>query len=425
MQKIAQRRGILNKLREMTNVSGISAEKYFNPQFEGVMKALRAKDDQIRSIVAGAKIGNSQEPQSKPLKDLIKQAKSNLNRKEYMMSVADLGRFHEQAKRAVQEINGIDDVVNEVHNQFLFKDLKEEHKEQLRSLRDRFEKKEASLIKEAGLMDFFHNIGTKRGRSLAAWDKKYPKETIAFKHGITTLLDKSQHLLDIMIASLKEMATSRADRNVDSYVISAAKIKKAFGVYDEGANGFKVFYDTVLKPYLARMDAFEKNAPAELISPTVKNPNEKGLAGQTIDVGAPALKSDIPIKPTGLGQMSIQPPETVSDDPSVKTGPPDMSEHEESLPNYSQLLPRETPPPPPPALMQQSGIGTPKKSPDESKADDFVNSAHKKFFATLESLSAESPILLASFIKKYAVSIQVNDPETSIKLFKIAKSLRG
>src|ERR1700722_8619283 len=119
MQKIAQRRGILNKLREMTNVSGVAAEKFFNPQFQEVMENLRQVDDNIRSIVSGQSI-DSGDPGKDPtsLKKLIQSAKSNLNRREYMTAVAELGRFHKKLFDMITEIGNLHSKVDEVHHQF-------------------------------------------------------------------------------------------------------------------------------------------------------------------------------------------------------------------------------------------------------------------------------------------------------------------
>ena len=101
MQKTAQRksgkRSILNKIREMTNVSGIAAEKFFNPEFERVMDSLRQADNKIRAVVSGQDIeGEDPGDDYMSLKDLYKSAKSNFSRREYMTSVAFLGRFHKK-----------------------------------------------------------------------------------------------------------------------------------------------------------------------------------------------------------------------------------------------------------------------------------------------------------------------------------------
>src|SRR6266403_1952266 len=98
MQKAAQKRSLLNKLREMTNVGGIASEKVFHPEFQQLMDKLRNEtDDPIRAIVSGEQIGEASPPDDGiGLKDLLKSARSNVNRREYMKAVADLGRFHKK-----------------------------------------------------------------------------------------------------------------------------------------------------------------------------------------------------------------------------------------------------------------------------------------------------------------------------------------
>src|SRR5208283_4165069 len=139
MEKTSQKRSILNKIREMTNVSGIAAEKYFNPQFEEVMNNLRSVDANIRSIAAGKSLDDG-DPGGDPvaLKDLLKSAKSNLNRREFMMSVADLGRFHKKVADIIVEINKLQNKIDEVHHQFLFQDLGDEHKKELQRLKGKW-----------------------------------------------------------------------------------------------------------------------------------------------------------------------------------------------------------------------------------------------------------------------------------------------
>jgi hypothetical protein len=48
---------------------------------------------------------------------------------------------------------------------------------------------------------------------------------------------------------------------------------------------------------------------------------------------------------------------------------------------------------------------------------------HERFYQSLESMSAEDPRILCSYIAKYATSI--HDPETAIALFSIVKKLKG
>jgi hypothetical protein len=51
--------------------------------------------------------------------------------------------------------------------------------------------------------------------------------------------------------------------------------------------------------------------------------------------------------------------------------------------------------------------------------------AHKRFMQSLEAMGGEDPRILASYISKYATSIQKDDPETAINLFTVAKQIKG
>ena len=98
MEKTAQKRSLLNKLRENVDIGGIAAEKvpFLNPGFQEVMEKLRQADDQARSIALGEAVGDNgimpEDPVS--LKDLLKESESALNRREYMKAAAFLSRFH-------------------------------------------------------------------------------------------------------------------------------------------------------------------------------------------------------------------------------------------------------------------------------------------------------------------------------------------
>jgi hypothetical protein len=454
MDKIAQRRGILNKLREMTNISGIAAEKFFNPQFEEVMDSLRTRDSNIRSIVSGKQLeGGDPGVDTTSMKQLLHSAKSNLNRREFMTAVALLGRFHKKLNEIRTEINELNTKVDAVHHQFLFQDLGDEHKQELESLRNRWAAERAeALRKEAGIRDsaigdFFHNLTSDRGRALAFYEKRYPKQVGKLKKDTNTLLARSEALLGQILSSLKEMATARATRNVDSYVRAAEKMKRVFEGYDRN---FQNYYNENVKGFLEK---------TELMAPTKKVP-EKGLGNQ--EVGAPEAEegasSSAPTAP-GAGEESATPfdlinqkapstqvsprtqvvppggpsggPETPTEYPAEPFGmapsftpgviPPAPRVPTNVGPNVPQrdTLPvgappemeerHSTMPPPPPSVAQPRAL-PPMLS-------------HSQFYASLEALSGESPLILATIIRKYAKSIQSTDPATAIQLLKIASNI--
>lgn len=432
MQKTAQKRSVLNKLREMTNVSGIAAEKFFNPEFQKVMESLREKDNAIRALVSGQEIeGADPGPDPISLKDLLKSSKSNFNRREYMTSVAELGRFHKKLFDVIQSIKNLSLDVDAVHHEFLFKDLGDEHKKQLEELKNRFaQNKIDTLVKEANIMDFFYNIGTKRGRALAAWEKRYPKQIGKLKKDTSMLLTRSEAILGQVLSALKEMAAARATRNIDNYMKGADKISKAYVGYDKT---FKEYYSSNIKGFLEKI---------ELVSPTDNAPESKELGSQEITTApkeedtTPSLspESNIPIPLT-----QVKAPST------IPQGPPDMASnipfaatslHPEKMPSIppSAKVPTQMTP----ATMEQelpqvpslNVPATPAGTNEEFKSDQMAKdmwgkASHLKFLESLESFAGESPLLLASYIKKYAKSIQGTNPEAAIELFKIVRSIRG
>lgn len=406
MEKIAQKRSILNKLREMTNVSGIAAEKFFNPEFKRVMESLREKDDEIRSLVAGTAIGVG-DPGDDPvaLKDIVKAAKSSLNRREYMLAVSDLGRFHRKMSEIAQRISSLNFDIDKVHHEFLFgsKDkpiLEDEHKERLQYLKNRFAQQHDILVKQAGIMDFFYNIGTKRGRALAAWEKRYPEKAKPLAKQTGIMLNQSEILLEKTLVSLKEMAAARAVRNVDAYMKAASSITK---IYDKYHKSFGDYYRGVVQPLIKDMDLMPPTpaTPTKEVDPLLTAPSsgsvptlQQGPTG-TMPQG-PALNALIPGPPSAphtIVAPTVDDPDPDSSPPTLRSGPPPMTP-----------APGGTTIPPDPTTLKSS--------------------EHKDFFNSLKSLSKENPLVLASHIANYARSIQDTDPSIAINLFKVARSIK-
>ena len=95
MNKIAQRRSLLNQIREKVNMPGSYLEGFFKPELDRVMTALKELDDRIRAELTGKQIGDAEAPaDAVSAKDLLKSARQNFNRREYMAGVAEfLGSF--------------------------------------------------------------------------------------------------------------------------------------------------------------------------------------------------------------------------------------------------------------------------------------------------------------------------------------------
>lgn len=442
MEKTAQKRSILNRLREMSNVSGKAAEKFFNPEFQKVMESLREKDDMIRSIVTGETIGEA-DPGFDPisLKDLLKSIKSDLNTREYMSAVYHLGRFHKKLYEVINVIDKLEGDVDRVHHEFLFKELGDDKQKYIKEdLNKRFANQNTYFIKEANIMDFFKNVGTKRGRALAAWEKRYPNQVGKLKKETATMLQKSDALFGTILSALKEMATARAIRNVDNYISAANKIKKTYKGYDQL---FKEYYIGNVKGFLEKAD-FMKQDPqtAPGVVDTTQKPEQ--LGNQPIDMikspsgfevdttNAPSgLQLDyskmppnatpqlsLPVSGDGISNKemavfpstpAIPPAPITSPDLDMKTKMEEVKQHPPSATTVQTKNP----------INPLTGKPLPIKPPGKQTI------AHMQFFNMLQSLSNESPILLASYISKYAKSIESKDPIISRQLLKIVNSIKS
>ena len=295
MQKTAQERGFINKLREMTNISGRAAEKFFDPEFRKIMESLKETDNNIRSIAAGKSIDDGSVGKDHvSLKQLLKEAKSNFNKKEYMAAVADLSRFNNKMKEIVLSIHTLDADVNAIHGKFLFQGLqnsdKEEDKarfEHLRQLHKEYEESKAKkarlelqqlFIKEAGIGDWLYSVTNRRGKALSFWEKRYPKLVGKLKSDTLGILNKSNALFNLTIISLDEMAKHRAQRNVGSkekeqkvdknkvkvqeesnksYFGAASKIVHAHNTYNAA---FIAYYETAVLPYVEKYKIFQEHS---------------------------------------------------------------------------------------------------------------------------------------------------------------------
>lgn len=424
----------------MTNISGIAAENFFKPDFDKVMAKLRIVDNNLRSIAAGESIGKEEDPSTKEkvagdpgkhkvaLKQLLKSAKSNLNRREYMQGVADLGRFHAKLAEMAAQIQGLDVQISEVPNKFMYEHLikgpdnetpqqykeRMEYLEHLKDLRTRLAaQRQATLVKEAGIMDFFVNIGTKRGRALSAWEKRYPKHTEKLKKDSQVQLEASEALSNLVLSTLKTLASARAVRDVDTYMDNAKNIVTQYENYDKG---FKKYYQENVKGFLEKM--FTEPPPPEAPTPTPSGPTT-----------TPPVP-DLPVPTPPSGGAPAAPAPHLSLVPSPAGAPPGVTIQQQQVPELNLPQPKPAAPAAKPVVpelaLNPAVTGTPPANDNEPQMSlPFGKASHQEFYHTLETMASESPLILASFIKRYAAKIQKSDPKTSVQLFNIAKSIKG
>jgi hypothetical protein len=245
------------------------------------------------------------------------------------------------------------------------------------------------IIKQAGIMDFFYNIGTKRGRSLMAWEKKYPKQTRDLREGGTRLVEDAQKLLDNTISYLKQMATARAVRRPDDYMDTANKIKYEFDRFDSGDKGFKTYYSNVILPFLKIKDSIEQsepkatNAVQPTTQPVVDNTKKTELGANPVVQAPPSAEQPFPLVTPAYAPVKDEELEEIEKAPDTQRNP------------QPQMITADKPP----------------------------RIAHHRFFQSLESLSQQDPEMVAKYISKYASIIQKQDPEVALELFAIAQSV--
>ena len=404
MDKLAQKRSLLNKLDEFTNLSGRAAEKFFNKEFEKAVIKLRQSDDAIRSIMLGKKIGESIGADANhhlevltPMKDLLAKAKSSMNQREYIDSFTELGQIHQQLTSISSIIDSLNIEIKSVHDDMLvdkFKlkedaDMTPKEKEEIENRRRNLaklqkrlaDKKYDAFVKEAGLMDFFKNISHKRGRALMAWEKKYPEEVSKWKNGTSSILDSARNIYSSLIEQLKVAAKARAGRNLDDYLNAMMAVKPNIEAFDKN---FRTYYNNAVKPLLEKL---------KLDDPAT--------------VSAPSKTTEVPSEIKDVQVVTPTPSLTDVDGPNTlrNFNAPAHIDRSKPEPDLADVEPE-----------------TLKDQALEDRLKQLRN-AHADFMKTLQKMSGEDPKILKLVISKYAKSIQSKDIETSIKLFSIAKRI--
>jgi len=488
MQKTAQKRNFFNKLRESVNISGKAAENFFNPQFKKVMTTLRIVDNNIRSIVTGEEIGSEEamdgsvvtgSPGSDPgisMKELLKSSRSNINKLEYMRAVADLGRFHKKMMEINQELQKLQFEIDDVHHQFLFGKpdddtpvLSDEQRQHLHDLKTRFAHyQRMELIKEAGIMDFFYHL-TERGRALKFWEKRFPKQVGKLKKDTQALQNKSEAVLNQIISLLKDMAQARSVRNLDAYEKAANKMS---AIYKSYHSFFEKYYNDNVKGFLEKVELI---APTKSIDKETKEmgsqevaTKEKSTKEESAETKSSRPESSMNQAPEDIlpapGKLpNLQPPTLRDSTPPIhmdserpsssipfplvkdkaKTQSPSAAP--DTLTMYSPNTLRSPDlssgvapsPSKVPSTLPPTSSNPSTSTPDElaelggERAAEVLRQmqsgkkSHHSFWNTLNKMSNENPLILAGFIKRYATSIQSDDPETAVQLMKIVKRIKG
>jgi hypothetical protein len=397
MNKIAQRRSLLSKLREKLDIGGHAAEM-FSPTFAKIMEDLNNIDDSIREILLES-----------DLKGLLADARSNFNRREYMLSVSKLKDFHTILDKIYKILSNFKADVSSVHEEFLFKDLDEETKQSLLGLKSKFDTTASVsniLFKEAGILDWWYTITTDRGKAMRAWEKRYPDKMRKLKSQTDLLISRSEQLFDLLLKELKDMSWARAKRKVEDYLKSSEKFIKK---YEEYNKQFKQYYVDNIKNFVEKLQLET--------SKKVVTDDDEGK--QLI-----SLPKTEPTKPKITTEQAKQEALSKLDTiygPDTETAKKrrQKAELRKELEYAEQQKKKQ--------LAEESAKNTADKDKEKDKDNDknvkSSKSSHQRFLNTLEILANEHPIILAKEIYKYAKYIENTDKQTSLKLFKIVDGI--
>lgn len=457
MEKTAQKRSLLNKLRENTDFGGMAAEKvpFLNPGFQAVMEKLRKADDTARSIALGTIVGDADIDleDTVSLKDLLKEAESALNRREYMKAATFLSRFHSKIIDIVKSFQTFELDLGAIHEKFLLEDMEDGVKEQVLKHRKRLLSSSSSndIIKIAGIGDFLHNMLWERGRALAAWEKRYPEKAKSLKTSTSNILKLSKLVLEKLLKYFDEMAKARSKRMVESYEKYTNDFRKISVSYDVS---FRKYYNDNVKDWADKL-AKQNEAIENQIDVPESVKKELELSTPTLDSKDPSPSSESPISSThdqspSEPAFSGQAPSTIENSgpqtfktPTQVYYAPGATPTNGPIPKASPvpkdlaaLVPSQEPvtvpnkPSMPPSLegiddaskpIPVAGIfGGP---PEPTWHTGLKHASKKELIASIERLSNESPIIVKKYLTKYAMMLNKSDPQSAKVLLDIANRI--
>jgi hypothetical protein len=391
MDKFAQDRGILNKLREEINLSGKALEK-INPEFEDVMIRLRATDARIRGY-------------AEDLKSSVRSAMSLFRRRDYLAAAKNIAAVHERCRYIAADLNKFSKSVNMTHYKFLLDQFDDDQKQELFgydpskeiSLDDNSSANDmpaviAALQKSAGVSDWYHkisdpiadlahNLTSERGKAMRAFEKRFSVGFMkSLKFNTERMIQTTIKFLSYLIAKFKRLATGVATRNVGFYKKNA----------DDFITEFTKF-DTLFKDY--------------------------------------HTKNIVPLK------EQYEEMRRKAEEEKTRQMEEDAAKQREQLQN---VAPAGTPTQPGKTQVQPQGLSTPQKSnevlnkldekyelDEQNKPFPLVNKkSHQDFIDRIELLAFKNdPKVLVNEILKYSAKIEDENIEDSLKLLAIAEGI--
>lgn len=385
MDKIAQERGLLNKLREKADISGRILES-LNSEFAAMMDKLRSTDERIRSHAQNVK-GN------------VRAAKSLVARRDYLSAATNISAFHEKCRIISAELQKFINSVDLKHYKFLLDQFDDEQKQQLFGYNPeqeiKLEDEETAFVDDAvleknaawfnstdPLADLASNLTSSRSQAMRALEKRF---SISFlkdlKSNTNVMVIKSQHFLQALLTIFKRLATALAKRNINEYIQAAKIFISKFAVYHQL---FVKYYEKSILP--------------------LKQQHEKVL--QAVEEEKSRKLEEEAAKQRKENTQPYTPK------PILPTAPP------------------KNPPPPPKSeklMYQPSNLTDLLNEEPEDEAQPFDLTKRKSaedFIAAIEKLAeADDAKSLMLEILAFSEALEDTDQDTSLKLLAIAEGM--
>ena len=449
MYTTAQKRTFRSKLREKLDPFG-----KFNSEVRRAMEDIKKLDKKVRELVLGKTRADGS------FKSILKNIKSNLNRREYLVAVAGLSDFYYYFKEIHELIEEFNKGVYKAHEQFLYQDVGDKHREKILRLKSLIEgdsdnkKADDQTVKEAGLGDFIHNVFSPKGRALAAYEKRYPGKASKLKEDLLQLLNSSQEVYEFMVDRLNLMDSAIGASKVGDYATYAQELSDSFVKYSQKfSEGIKAN-----KSIISDLEKYEKKLnPISPVSPaaTEVNTNIPDLEPSTLSQSPSARSTAFPIKqdPTSSGgsveffqrdQLKSTEPPVTKEAPTVPSLPTPVKTEAPKVETSKVEVPKieapkvEAPKVELPEDTEKNIIPQNKKVeigsviPPEKPFVTPVNKlpvkkvkTHDKFYNNLKILQGQDKAVIANYIKRYASEISETDLDTSKRLFNIVNRILG
>lgn len=293
MQKQAQNMGKINRFLEKARPASILEKVPFlnAPGFKEAMDELRENDSQARAILLGKSVGSVQntDNDNTSAKNLLKEAKKMIDRREYMSAISYLGRFKRKVKLAAEQINDIKLNIDQLNDKFFTEGLDDDVVNNLRELDKGIKSRKAALEgltgfhKKAALGSMFINLFTKRGRALAAWESKNRREIGKIKNVVNKMYSDSMSMNEFIVNVFDNMLSLRSSRDISGY----SRIANRFL---DRANTYESLFNNYYEGSIRRLVSLLPPEPMKKLADAVGTPVENVQAAANEPVDDPKIQ---------------------------------------------------------------------------------------------------------------------------------------